>query len=103
MSALMPRFEVFHESAHCAALTLLGLPPKRVRVDDPYDGCGGCCTLDWPGGAASDLGQLRNVLVAIVVGGLTSGGEGWTFPIDPDRVAWPPAATPARPRISARR
>jgi hypothetical protein len=83
----MPSPVAFHEASHAAAMMLLNLPPKRVRTDAPREGVAGHCIIDWGEGGANSFRKLRDMLTAIVVGGLTNGVGGWTFPIDPDRVA----------------
>ncbi len=75
-----------HEAHHAAALCLLGMVPTCVRTDWPAPDLFGTVTVDWCGGP--DRATAGRVLVAVVVGGMTEGHQGWrSWPIDPDRVA----------------
>jgi hypothetical protein len=73
-----------HEAYHCAALCVLGLVPECVRIDFPHDGAAGSVDLDWGDGV--DRASARSVLIAILLGGMTNGLQGWNWPIDPDCV-----------------
>ena len=75
-----------HEAHHAAALCLLGMVPKCVRTDWPAPDLFGTVTVDWCDGP--DRATAGRVLVAVVLGGMTEGHQGWrSWPIDPDRVA----------------
>src|SRR5215216_1465894 len=76
-----------HEGVHCAALLTLGLPPKRVRIDEPDAETAGVTELDWGDGGV-DLDKGHRVLGSVLVGGLHDGGADWErWPFVPDRVA----------------
>ena len=58
--------------------------PKCVWIDWPAAGLAGLVTIDWGDGADAD--KAKRVLVAILLGAMTEGFEGWdNWPIDPDR------------------
>ena len=86
MTVLPPAREVArHEANHAAALLVAGLPPKCVRIDWPTANEAGTTIIDWGDGA--DREKARDVLRAILVGGMCNGFEGWDrWPIDPERV-----------------
>ncbi|HYN63303.1 MAG TPA: hypothetical protein VES36_01760 [Candidatus Limnocylindrales bacterium] len=74
-----------HEAHHAAALCLAGGLPEQVRIDWPDASTLGHVEVDW--GDGPDRGKARHVLVAILVGGMTDGLDGWeSWPIDPDCV-----------------
>jgi hypothetical protein len=59
---------------------------KCVRKDWPEADLFGTVTVDW--GEGPDRDTAERVLLAIVLGGMTEGPEGWeSWPIDPDRMA----------------
>jgi hypothetical protein len=75
-----------HEAHHAAALCVLGMVPKCVRTDWPEADLFGTVTVEW--GQGPDRDTAERVLLAIVLGGMTEGPEGWElWPIDPDRIA----------------
>jgi hypothetical protein len=72
-----------HEAYHAAALCLLGMVPKEVRIDWPKEDQAGFVTIDW--GDGPDRVTATRVLISIVLGGMTEGFDGWdNWPIDPD-------------------
>ena len=74
-----------HEARHVAALCLAGMVPKQVRTDWPGADLAGFVTVDW--GDGPDRDKAKHVLVAILLGAMTEGCEGWQeWPIDPDRL-----------------
>ncbi len=74
-----------HEAYHAAGLCLAGMVPKCVRTDWPERGLAGLVSVDW--GDGPDRDSARSVLVAVVVGGMTDGAEGWKcWPIRPEGV-----------------
>jgi hypothetical protein len=78
-----------HEATHAAALCIAGMVPECVRTDFPDDTRAGSVTVDW--GDGPDRETAERVLIAIVLGGMTEGAEGWReWPLEPDCV--PPGA-----------
>ena len=74
-----------HEAHHAAALCVLGMVPKQVRVDWPKADLAGFVTIDW--GDGPDRATAERVLIAILLGGVTEGFDGWNdWPIDPGRL-----------------
>jgi hypothetical protein len=72
-----------HEAHHAAALCLAGMVPIQVRTDWPREDQAGAVTIDW--GDGPDRDKAEHVLVAILLGAMTEGYEGWdNWPIDPD-------------------
>jgi hypothetical protein len=58
--------------------------PKQVRTDWPERGLAGQVHIDW--GDGPDRDKAKHVLVAILLGAMTEGFEGWQeWPLDPDR------------------
>jgi hypothetical protein len=87
VSVVLPtgRETAMHESHHAAALCLAGMVPKCVRSDWPTRDSVGVTCVDW--GDGPDHEKAREVLRAILVGGMCNGFEGWDrWPIDPERV-----------------
>jgi hypothetical protein len=75
-----------HEATHAAALMFAGMTPECVRVDWPEQTSVGLTTIDWGDGITRE--SARPVLIAILLGAMTDGYEGWDeWPIDPDRVS----------------
>jgi hypothetical protein len=86
MTVTLPtsRSIAMHEAHHAAALCLAGMVPKCVRIDWPTAELAGFVTIDWGDGADPD--KAKRVLVAVLLGAMTEGFEGWdNWPIDPDR------------------
>jgi hypothetical protein len=80
----------WHESYHAAALCLAGMVPKCARTDWPSDLEAGEVVIDWGPGGYRDPARAKDVLVSIVAGASTEGGQGWdwdNWPIDPWRMA----------------
>ena len=80
----------WHEAYHAAALCLAGMIPKCVRTDWPSDLEAGEVVIDWGPGGYRDPARATNVLVSVVAGAFTEGGQGWdwdSWPIDPWKVA----------------
>jgi hypothetical protein len=74
-----------HEASHAAALCLQAMVPKQVRIDWPKENEAGSMTIDW-GDDGPDRETAERVLIAILLGAMTEGYEGWDkWPIDPDR------------------
>jgi hypothetical protein len=74
-----------HEAYHAAALCLQGMVPKQVRIDWPREDQAGFVTIDW--GDGPDRDTAKRVLIAVLLGGMTEGFDGWdNWPIDPDRM-----------------
>ena len=74
-----------HEARHVAAMWLAGMVPKQVRTDWPGADLAGLVTVDW--GDGPDRDKAKHVLVAIMLGAMTEGCEGWQeWPIDPQRL-----------------
>ena len=74
-----------HEAHHAAALIMAGLTPKCVRTDYPMVNEAGHVEIDWGDGA--DREKARDVLRAILVGGMCNGFQGWDrWPVEPDQV-----------------
>jgi hypothetical protein len=84
---LPPAREIaLHEAHHGAAMILLGMVPKCVRVDFPNDTTAGEMEIDW-GEDGVDRDKAKKVLIATIVGGTCKGCRGWdSWPVDPDRV-----------------
>jgi len=81
-----PSALAWHEAYHAAALCLAGMVPKCVRTDWPQSDHTGTVTVDW--GHGPDRDSAEHVLIAVVLGGMTDGYEGWqAWPINPDGVA----------------
>jgi hypothetical protein len=88
MTVALPssRSVAIHEATHAAALMHFGMTPECARVDWPEQNSIGTVTIDWGDGITRE--SARPVLIAVVLGGMTDGYEGWDeFPIDPDRVS----------------
>jgi hypothetical protein len=86
MTVALPtsRSIAMHEAHHAAALCLAGVVPTCVRIDWPTAELAGLVTVDWGDGADHD--KAKRVLVAVLLGAMTEGFEGWDhWPIDPDR------------------
>jgi hypothetical protein len=80
----------WHEAYHAAALCLAAVVPKSVRTDWPSDLEAGEVVIDWGPGGYRDPARAQDVLVSIVAGAFTEGGQGWdwdNWPIDPWRMA----------------
>jgi hypothetical protein len=76
----------WHEANHAAALCVQSLVPKAVRTDLPTATTFGHVEIDWVNGVNRD--RAMKVLIAVVIGGMTDGGEGWDdWPIEPNHVA----------------
>jgi hypothetical protein len=74
-----------HESYHAAALCLQGMVPKEVRIDWPKEKVAGFVTIDW--GDGPDRDTAKRVLIAVLLGGMTEGFDGWNdWPIHPERM-----------------
>lgn len=74
-----------HEAYHAAALCLLGMVPKEVRIDWPKEDQAGSVKIDW--GDGPDRDTAKRVLIAMLLGGMTEGYESWTlWPVDPERM-----------------
>jgi hypothetical protein len=79
------RAVAWHEASHAAALCLAGMVPKQVRTDWPDATTLGRVAIDW--GDGPDHGSAREVLRAILVGGMCDGLEGWdSWPVNPQHV-----------------
>ena len=79
------RERAWHEACHAAPLCLAGMVPKQVRTDWPAANLAGLVTVDW--GDGPDRDKAKHVLVAILLGAMTEGYEGWhEWPIDPERL-----------------
>jgi hypothetical protein len=79
------RAVAWHEASHAAALCLAGMVPKQVRTDWPDATTLGRVAIDW--GDGPDHGSAREVLRAILVGGMCDGFEGWdSWPVSPEHV-----------------
>jgi hypothetical protein len=71
-----------HEAHHAAAMCIA---PKQVRTDWPGRPRAGAVAIDWGDGPDGD--SARAVLIAILLGAMTEGFDGWeAWPIDPDRL-----------------
>jgi hypothetical protein len=74
-----------HEAHHVAGLCLAGMVPKQVRTDWPEADLAGLVSVDW--GDGPDRDKAKQVLVAILLGAMSEGCEGWQdWPIDPERL-----------------
>jgi hypothetical protein len=80
-----------HEAHHVAGLCLAGMVPKQVRTDWPAAHLAGLVTVDW--GDGPDRDKAKHVLVAILLGAMTEGCEGYAVLADRSRPA--PRSAPA--------
>jgi hypothetical protein len=72
-----------HESHHAAALLMAGMVPKCVRTDYPTPNEAGSMEIDW-GEDGVDPAKAKHVLIAVLLGGMTNGFQGWSsWPLDP--------------------
>ena len=92
MTVALPggRERAWHEAYHAAALCIAGMVPECARTDFPEDGAAGSVDIDWGEGGFRDPAAAKAVLVAVVIGGMTEGRDGWeweNWPIDRRKMA----------------
>ncbi len=74
-----------HEAYHAAALCVQRMVPKVVRIDWPEAHAAGSMTIDW--GDGPDRDTAKRVLIAVLLGGMTEGFDGWDdWSIHPERM-----------------
>jgi Phage integrase family len=80
------RAVAWHEAHHAAGMLLGGVTPTCARVDWPAAGLLGSVRFEWSGGEPNEV-EARHLLVAVLLGALTDGSDGWDrWPLEPDRI-----------------